>query len=284
MYYTRHYALRDGVEEPERDSDNPSAGDLGYLKYGVFPGDNGHFAIILCLPNNENELREAVKGGDKFDQICMNIPGLVPWISSDKAIPTTNPFGIGEIHAVWRDYIPCDTAPKLLNYFAVGDAAARTNPLYGRGCSTGTLHAHLLSEVLSDESDPWQRALAFRRKTEEEIRPIFNASLKEDKNGIKKAEAMRCGHALDKANSLKHWFGLAFGDALAAAAKYQLHVHRGIMRTVNLVEKPGAFLKDKKIRNTVLRYMLFGRKRNAAARVQHGTSRDEMIQIVCDSS
>ena len=37
VYYTRHYALRDGVEEPERDSDNPSAGDLGYLKYGVFP-------------------------------------------------------------------------------------------------------------------------------------------------------------------------------------------------------------------------------------------------------
>ena len=56
------------------------------------------------------------------------------------------------------------------------------------------------------------------------------------------------------------------------------------MRTVNLIEKPGAFLKDKKIRNTVLRYMLFGRKGNAAARVQHGTSRDEMIQIVCDSS
>ena len=213
VYYTRHYALRDGVDEPERDSDNPSAGDLGYLKYGVFPGDNGHFAIILCLPNNESELREAVKNGDKFDQICMNIPGLVPWISSDKAIPTTAPFGIGEIHAVWRDYIPSDTAPKLLNYFAVGDAAARTNPLYGRGCSTGTLHAHLLSEVLSDESDPWQRALAFRSKTEEEIRPIFNASLKEDKNGIKKAEAVHCGQALDKANSIKHWFGLAFSDA-----------------------------------------------------------------------
>ena len=38
VYYTRHYALRDGVGEPERDSDNPAAGDLGYLKYGVFPG------------------------------------------------------------------------------------------------------------------------------------------------------------------------------------------------------------------------------------------------------
>ena len=284
VYYTKHYALRDGVSEPERDSDNPSAGDMGYLKFGVFPGDNGHFAIILCLPNNESELRDAVKDGDKFDQICMNIPGLVPWISKDKATPTTAPFGIGEIHAVWRDYIPSDAAPKLLNYFAVGDAAARTNPLYGRGCSTGTLHAHLLSEVLSSESDPWQRALDFRAKTEEEIRPIFNASLNEDKNGIKKAEAVREGRTVDQAKSLKQWFGLAFGDALVAAAKYHLHVHRGIMRTVNLVEKPGAFLKDKKIRNTVFRYMLFGRKKNAAARIQRGASRDDMIRTVCDPS
>ena len=149
VYYTRHYALNEGVSEPKRDSENPSAGDLGYLKYGVFPGDNGHFALIVCLPNEEPELREAVKNGDKFDQICMNIPGLVPWISPEAATPTTSPFGIGQIHAVWRDYIPNDTSPKLLNYFAVGDAAARTNPLYGRGCSTGTLHAHLLSEVLS---------------------------------------------------------------------------------------------------------------------------------------
>ena len=59
VYYTRHYALNEGVSEPKRDSENPSAGDLGYLKYGVFPGDNGHFAIIVCLPNEEAELREA---------------------------------------------------------------------------------------------------------------------------------------------------------------------------------------------------------------------------------
>ena len=105
----------------------------------------------------------------------MNIPGLVPWISSDKATSTTAPFGIGEIHAVWRDYIPSETAPKLLNYFAVGDAAARTNPLYGRGCSTGTLHAHLLSEVLSDESDPgsvhWHFGAKPKRKSDRYLTP-----------------------------------------------------------------------------------------------------------------
>ncbi len=283
VYYTRHYALNPGVSEPPRDSDNPSAGDLGYLKYGVFPGDNGHFAVIVCLPNEESELRRAVKDGDKFDQICMHIPGLAPWISPSQATATTTPFGIGEIHAVWRDYNADPAGTKLLNYFAVGDAAARTNPLYGRGCSTGTLHAHLLGEVLAAETDPWQRALNFRAKTEEEIRPIFDASLREDKSGIKKAAAVREGRTVDRAKSLSAWFKLAFADALVAAAKYQLHVYRGIMRTVNLVEKPGTFLRDRKIRNTVLRYMLRGREKNSAARIQPGATRQEMINTVCDT-
>jgi hypothetical protein len=61
-------------------------------------------------------------------------------------------------------------------------------------------------------------------------------------------------------------------------------VHRGIMRTVNLVEKPGMFLEDKKIRNTVLRYMLRGRKRNAAARIERAASREDMTNSVCDPS
>jgi hypothetical protein len=52
------------------------------------------------------------------------------------------------------------------------------------------------------------------------------------------------------------------------------------MRTVNLVEKPGGFLKDKRIRNTVLRYMLRGRKKNAAARIQRSVDRDEMIKVI----
>jgi len=279
VYYTRHYALKPGVEEPKRDSDNPSAGDLGYLKYGVFPGDNGNFALIICIHNEEHELREAVKDPILFDAICDSIPGVQPWIAKENADATTAPFGIGQIHAVWRDYVHED-GPQLLNFFAVGDAASRTNPLYGRGCSTGTLHAHILADVLAENDDPWQRALAFKQRTVAEIRPIFDASLTEDKRGIRRANATRKGVALDKATSIKKWFTLACGDALVAAARYQLHVHRGIMRTVNLVEKPGDFLKDPKIRNTVFRYMLRGRKRNAQARIQAGLDRQEMLGMV----
>lgn len=279
VYYTRHYKLKPGVSEPSRHDNEPSAGDLGYMKYGVFPGDSGHFAIIICLPNGEAELRTAVKNGEQFDAICRTIPGLVPWVAESCAEATTDSFGIGEIHAVWRDYAQNGT-PAVLNFFAVGDASVRTNPLYGRGCSTGILHAQILAQVLREYSNPGERASAFQNLTNEKIRPIFDASLSEDKNGIRRAEAAMQGRNLDRADSFKKWFGLAFGDALAAAARDEMHVFRGMMRTVNLVEKPGEFLNDAKTKRAIFKYMLRGRKRNARARVQKGPSRSDMLQYL----
>ena len=85
------------------------------------------------------------------------------------------------------------------------------------------------------------------------------------------------GEQRDRADSLKKWFGYAFGDALAAAARYEINVFRGVMRTVNLVEKPGFFLQDRKIRRTIFRYMLRGRKKNGQARVQRGPNRNDML-------
>ena len=281
VYYTRHYRLKDGVSEPPRDAKNPSMGDLGYMKYGIFPGDGGHFALIICLPNEEKELRKAIKSGEKFDEIGMTIPGLRPWLSKNKSEATTAPFGIGNIHAVWRDFTGAGNN-RLLNFFAVGDSAIRTNPLYGRGCSTGALHAHILADILSTESDPWSRALRFQEESERKVRPIFQASLNEDKRGIKRAAAIREGVDLDKADSLKKWFALAFGDALMAASRDKLFIHREVMKTINLIEKPGEFLKNKKIQRTVFKYMLRGRKRNAGSRIQPGLTRPKMLEFLTE--
>ena len=71
-----------------------------------------------------------------FDKICEAIPGLEPWVRKGKSRATTNSFGFGKINAIWRSFVK-DNRPEALNYFAVGDVAVRTNPLYGRGCSTG---------------------------------------------------------------------------------------------------------------------------------------------------
>lgn len=279
VYYTRHYQRRDGCPEPPRGGKDRASGDLGYLKYGVFPGDNGSFAVIVCTHLKEQALREAIKDGATFDRICRSIPGLAPWLEPGTVDPTTDAFGIGDICAVWRDFAPEDT-PLVRNFFAVGDAALRTNPLYGRGCSTGILHAHLLADCFAAASDPTARARLFKSRTEEELRPIFKASLAEDRRGIRRALAIIEGTLLDQPDSFKKWFALAFGDALAAAARYDLHVLRGMMRTVNLLERPGDFLKDWRTRLTLFAYLFRGRKRNAVARMQRGPTRNEMLALI----
>lgn len=279
VYYTRHYKLHAGEEEPPRHGKERSAGDLGYFKYGVFPGDNGHFAVIVCLPNHEKELREAVKRPDLFNAMCSAIPGLRPWVSPDKSAPTTASFGFGDIHAVWRHFVK-NEEPLALNFFAVGDAAIRTNPLYGRGCSTGIMHGHMLANILENESDARQRALAFSQASEDQLRPIFNASLREDKQGIKRARAVFEGKELAETGSLKRWFRASFIDAVAAASREDLHVFRGAMRTFNLMEKPGDFLKDRRTQWKLLRYLMRGRARNNQARLQRGPTREAMLEVV----
>jgi len=106
VYYTRHYQLNPGVPEPDRGGKDRSAGDLGYIKFGVFPGDAGSFAIIVCLHNAETELREAITDGDRFDAVCRSIPGLAPWLAEGKVKPTTHPFGIGGCFAPVVTSIP----------------------------------------------------------------------------------------------------------------------------------------------------------------------------------
>jgi len=279
VYYTRHYRLHPGEEEPPRHGNARSAGDLGYIKYGIFPGDNGHFAAILCIPNHEEELREAVKDVDRFQQLCMSIPGVAPWVDETRSSPTTHSFGFGDIHAVWRHFVK-DGKPQALNYFAVGDAAIRTNPLYGRGCSTGIMHAHLLADLLDEISDPVERALQFDRRTEDALRPIFKTSLSDDRRGIRRAKAIYDGNQLDDTDSIASWFRAAFLDAIAAASREHVHVIRGALRTFNLMEKPGEFLKDRRTQWTVLRYLLRGRSKNAETRLQHGPDRQEMLSIL----
>jgi 2-polyprenyl-6-methoxyphenol hydroxylase-like FAD-dependent oxidoreductase len=278
VYYTRHFALNEGQQEPPRD-ENRSAGDLGYLKYGVFPGDNGHFAVIICLPLAEKQLRVAVRDGESFLGICQQIPGLARWIDPKRSHPTTGSFGIGDIQAQWRYFVD-EGKPVAGNFFAVGDAVVRTNPLYGRGCSTGILHAHILADVLAETDDPVARALRFDELTEAQIRPIFRTSLREDRSGIRRAAAMHEGKLLDQADSLKGWLRLVFRDAVSAAAREEIEVIRGAMRTFNLLEKPGEFLKDWNIRRIILKYLLRSRKKNVENRLVPGPGRIELHQLL----
>lgn len=249
LYYTRHYRIREGQDEPPRDL-TPGAGDLGYIKYGVFVADNRHFSITLAVPEIETALRMAVVKPETFDAVCAKIPGCARWTDPVRAEPVTKVFGMGNLHNVWRHFVRA-SEPVVLNFFAVGDAALRTNPLYGRGCSSAVMHAHILGEVLDATASPRQRALAFDKRTRRELRPFWETIVKQDAGAIRRAKNEQDPNYKPrwKARLIKSFAE----DAVGPATRGNLRAFRAIMKAFHMLEPPTAWIGNLPVMAHVLR-------------------------------
>ncbi len=188
LYFTRHYRLLPGVGEPSRTENPPASGDLGYLKFGVFPGDNGCFSITLAVPEVEQELRRAVLDPDKFHAITLLLPGLRPWTNAERAEPRGKVQGMGDLSSHWRDMV-VDGRPLVRGYFPLGDTLVRTNPLYGRGCSFAAVSAEALRKALDSTQEPALRQLRYHQLLLQELKPYFLNMRAQDRVAIKRAKA-----------------------------------------------------------------------------------------------
>ena len=232
--------MRDGQDEPPRDL-TPGAGDLGYIKFGVFVADNRHFSITLAVPELETALRTAVVNPETFDAVCYRIPGCARWVDPVRAEPVTKVFGMGNLHNVWRHFVR-DGKPVVLGFFAVGDAALRTNPLYGRGCSSAMLHAHMLGEIVNETADPAERAVRFQARTKRELRPFWDAIVKQDIGAIRRAKNEQNPNYKPrlKARLIKSFAE----DAVGPATRADLGVLRAVMKGFHMLATPAAWLTD----------------------------------------
>jgi flavin-dependent dehydrogenase len=247
LYFTRHYRLRDGAEEPSRDGP-PGAGDLGYIKYGVFNADNRHFSITLATPEIETELRMAIMKPETFDAICHAIPGCARWMDDARAEPASPVYSMGNLISLWRT-IAKDTPVR--NFFAIGDAAVRTNPLYGRGCSAGVVHAHILRAAMDATADPVERSTIVERETRATLRPYYDTMVKQDLQSIRRAEHERDPNykAKLKARIMKS----LVEDAITPATRGDLAVLRASSRAFHMIDDPTAWLKKPDILVRILK-------------------------------
>ena len=239
LYFTRHYKLHDGQDEPVRDG-TPVAGDLGYIKFGVFAADNRHFSITLATPEIENGLRTAVVRPNVFDAICAEIPGCARWTDPDRAEPASPVYAMGNLKSVWRSYLK-NGEPQILNFAALGDAAVRTNPLYGRGCSAGVVHAHILRAALDATRDPKERARKIEVDTRAALRPFYDTMVRQDLQAIRRAEHERDPNYVPgrRARLMKSFVE----DALGPATRGDIDVLRGFSRAFHMIEDPAEWLK-----------------------------------------
>ena len=274
IYFTRHYKLHPGVGEPPRGK-VAAAGDLGYLKFGVFPGDNGCFSITLCLPEVEEEMRRAIVDPEIFDAICRELPGLAPWIAEDVSGPTSRVFGMGKLESRWRELAPAGQ-PLVLGYFPVGDSVVRTNPLYGRGCSFAGVSAHLLRDVLEGSAEPAERLIRYRNGLEIELRPYYDFMLQADRAAIRRA---RQALTPDWRPSLRGRLTQSFmEDGVAIAMRKDVDLLRSALRGFHMLEHPQAWLKRPANMAKILRTWAQGRKRNARFyQAKAGPDREPML-------
>ncbi|WP_340646897.1 FAD-dependent oxidoreductase [Phenylobacterium sp.] len=274
LYFTRHYRLNPGMAEPPR-TKAPGTGDLGFLKYGVFPADNGWFSITMCVPEIELEMRKAIVSPETFNGICAQIPGLVPWIDPARAQGVSRVFGMGDLHSRWRDMTP-EGAATVLGYFPLGDSLVRTNPLYGRGCSFAAVSAYALRDSLTQSADPAARAVAYQGRITEGLKPYYLNMLDQDRLAIRLA---RNTLTPDYKPSFKARLTKSFlEDGVAIAVRSNVDLLRAALRGFHMLEHPSAWLKRPANILRVLAYWARGKKANAAAYPPKlGPERHEMM-------
>jgi 2-polyprenyl-6-methoxyphenol hydroxylase-like FAD-dependent oxidoreductase len=182
----------------------------------------------------------AIVKPETFDAICMALPGAARWIDPARAEPVSQVFSMGNLQNVWRHYAK-DGEPQVLNFFPLGDAAIRTNPLYGRGCSSGVVEAHLLRDVLDATNDPVERARRYETDLEKTIRPYFKSMVDLDLNAIRRAEHERDPNYKPgfRARLTKSFAE----DGLMPAQRADLEVARAFSRIFHMLDEPTAFLK-----------------------------------------
>lgn len=243
VYLSRFYRLLPGQEAPPRSG--PIGGDLGYLKYGVFAGDNRTFSITLAVPTADDELRRLLSDAATFDDAARQLTATAPWLDG-RAEPLTAPVHVmaGLLNR-WRDVV-VGGVPVALGFHLLGDARVCTNPLYGRGCALAFQHAHLLATVLdAHPHDRWAQAVAFDDTTRAHLLPWYRAAVDNDAEARRVAAALLAGEDPDAdTGDPRTMMRAVLRDGLVPAMRTDAVVLRAFVRTFNLLSAPDALMTD----------------------------------------
>ena len=257
LYFTRFYRLREGQEEPPR-SRHGGTGDLGYLKFGVFRADRGTFSITVAVPEVEEQLRAAIVDPETFERVCQLLPGVAPWTDPARAEPISRVFGMGDLSSHWREFAPDDQA-SVLNYFPIGDALVRTNPLYGRGCTFAGVEAHLLRDVLAEAADPARRLARYSERVREELRVFYDDMAAQDRSAARRAlRGLDPDHRPSRRARLAASFAL---EGIGAAVRADPDLLREALRSFHMLAAPNDWARRPSTLGKAARAWVAGRFR-----------------------
>lgn len=280
FYASRFYRLAPGAAAPRLEG--PMGADLGFLKYGIFPGDARSFSITLAASPDDPALRPAMRQPG-FDALAAALPATRPWVDPERAEPISGVAAMAKLENL-RRFPLRDGAPLAAGLFLVGDALVHTNPIVGRGCSLAALGAFALTDALrAAPRDDRDAALAYDAAVEREIVPWYEAVRLQDRNAIETAalqqrgedpfETRRPDGSVDPRATLR----CLVRDGFLPALREDVAVLRAFLRIFNLLEQPRDLLRDPQLLARILASYERRRTRDPA---EHGLSRERVVALL----
>ena len=232
IYYCRYFELAEGVEHLDAPILNPR-GDLGYMGFNTFRGDNRTFAVIVLVPAADHELR-VLRHEPAWRAACSAITPLDVMTSTDYARPITDVMPMGGLMNVDRTGDPVTSGIA-----AVGDAFCHTDPAFAYGLSFALLHAHVLAHTTAEAPDIDAIVERYRVDAGPEARERHALACATDA-----ARSLRwSGRPLDIGRRDGSYPLFSFVGALAAAPHDDAVLRRTIRR-IGLLDRTAVFDED----------------------------------------
>jgi len=235
FYYTRFYRRRHG--RAPRGTTGLVAGDLGWVKVAIFPGDNASFSISVGAPVDDGSLR-GLSEPARFEAFVRAFPAVAPWRARGVSVPIDGPptpvLVMGHLRNRLRRFVDRE-GPLAAGFFAIGDAAYHSNPVYGRGATSAIVQAALLDEALGRHPGDVRAAACFLdRESESQLRPFWEAAVAGDRRALGEVPSRKVTDPLA-------WF---FDQGLLPASRVDPVIFRALMRIFNMLEPPERLFTD----------------------------------------
>lgn len=174
-YFCRWYRLRSGA--PDGPGRVRSGSATPFAIGGVFPSDNGVFAVALTV-GTDDPTRGALRDPAVFEALARTFPGCADWL----ALPHDP---VGPVHAMagldnrWTALVDED-GPLVSGLIGIGDSVVHTNPTLGQGAPLTLRAAQWLA---AHAGRPADAALAtdYHRWAAAALKPWFDTQVLADR-------------------------------------------------------------------------------------------------------
>ena len=267
IYYARYYQQRPGFDLPDGPWLFGPRGDLGYLGFNTFPGDNRTFAALLAVPTGDHQWR-AFKDAAVFDAAVAAIPALRTWVDPAGVDPITEVMAMAGLTNTLVDIEPMIRA----NVVPIGDAYSHTDPSFAYGISFAMMQALELSQDLRGEVDLADALDAFKAATSPALRERYDFATAVDSARLRgwSGEPVDLAHR----DGDYEYFSLV---AAGAAAAIDPDIFRIAVRRTGLLDGLSVLDDDVAMQSRI--EGIFA-KMSAAPRPPSGPTRHEMVELM----